>query len=255
LRQVNFPFFWRGARSGALAHDRLGRLRKVLDQARVKYAGNEPESALCRLPRRMPPAGQARVDAQKFCFPLAEPGRLALIEGSFRGERNIRQFSMEDMDLLCLYEPEALVLPLDAALSLADQKLRGLLELPSLTVAMVVLTSLADSPLAGHHRDLLWHAFGVPVFEQLRGWDGAVIAKECEVHDGLHIDELAAILQFQEDELLVTQLTAFENPIVRVRTGLTGEIATGYCGCGQETPRLVRLAPLRMKTAAAASGR
>jgi len=127
--------------------------------------------------------------------------------------------------------------------------------LPSLTIAIVVLTSLADSPLAGHHRDLLWRAFGVPVFEQLRGWDGAVIAKECEVHDGLHIDELAAILQWQEDELLVTQLTAFENPILRVRTGLTGEIATGHCECGNETPRLMKLAPLRAKAAAATAGR
>ena len=101
---------------------------------------------------------------------------------------------------------------------------------------MVVLTSLADSPLGDHHRDLLWRAFGVPVFEQLRRWDGTVIAKECEVHDGLHIDEAATTLHLDGGELLVTGAS----------TGLTAEMITDPCDCGAETTRLRSLAPLHV---------
>jgi phenylacetate-coenzyme A ligase PaaK-like adenylate-forming protein len=36
-------------------------------------------------------------------------------------------------------------------------------------------------------RDLLWSAYQVPVFEQCLGPDGAVIARECEAHDGMHL--------------------------------------------------------------------
>jgi hypothetical protein len=224
----------------------------VLDHAGIDYAGKEPETALRRVPAAMPPpAGQARLNTQKLYFPLPAPERVAVLGREFRAEANIREFARDDIERLRVYAPEALVLPLDAALSLADQQTRGLLDLPELTTAIIVLTSLADSPLAEHHRDLLWRAFRVPVFEQLRGWDGAIIARECEVHDGLHIEELVAILQLQDDELLVTQLTASETPVVRARTGLTGELVTGHCECGVETLRLRRLTPLRVKTAAA----
>ncbi len=117
------------------------------------------------------------------------------------------------------YAPEALVAPLDLALSLSDQKSRGLIDLHSLNVAIVVLTSLDDSPLTDDHRDLLWRAFGVPMFEQLRGWDGTVIARECEVHDGLHIDGSVEGLD------------------------LPGQIVSECCECGRETPRLKSFAP------------
>ncbi len=129
-------------------------------------------------------------------------------------------------------------------LSLADLKLRGLFDLPSLSMALVVLTRLDDSPLASHHRDLLWEAFRVPVFEQVLGWDGTVIARECEAHDGLHVATSSAIPHLHGDELLVTQLTVFDDPLVRVRTGLAAEIVTGQCECGSETPRLRDLKPM-----------
>ncbi len=88
--------------------------------------------------------------------------------------------------------------------------------MPSLQTAIVVLTSIEESPVSDERRDLLWRAFGVPVFEQLRGRDGSVIARECEVHDGLHIDEPAAVMQLREER----------------------EIVTEQCECGAQTPRL-----------------
>lgn len=224
----------------------------MLDRAKIAYLGS-PELALTSLPPAVPPLRRLRIQAQQFCFPLSGPVRIALLEAGFHADRNIREFNPDDVVWIRSYAPEALVAPLDIALSLADRKTRGLFDFPSLRTALVVLTSLADSPLADHHRDLLWRAFGVPVFEQLRGWDGAIVARECEVHDGLHVDESAAILQLHGDELLATQFAAPGDPIIRARTGLTGEIVTGPCECGAETPRLRGLAAVRVKAAIAAA--
>lgn len=255
---MTFPFFWRGPRSGvpaaaATEDARPGQLCKLLDAAKIEYRRDAPELTLRSLPATSAPENPLRVEAQPFSFPLAPPARIAMLGGGFHLGRNIREFDVEDIVWLHSYAPEALVLALDPALSLADRKSRGLFELQSLKTAIVVLTSLADSPLADHHRDLLWQAFGVPIFEQLRGWDGTVIARECEVHDGLHIDEAAAIFHLCQEELLATQLTAPGNPIIRARTGLTGEIASGRCECGAETPRLRNLAAVPIKASVAAA--
>ena len=164
------------------------------------------------------PAGRQVRQAHRLSFPVSGPVRIALLEQGFWAERNVREFDAEDIAGLYLYAPEALVAPLHVALSLADQKSRGLIDLGSLNVAIVVLTSLDDSPLTDDHRDLLWRAFGVPIFEQLRGSDGAVIARECEVHDGLHLHGSADVVD------------------------LPGQIVSERCECGLETPRLKSLA-------------
>jgi len=113
--------------------------------------------------------------------------------------------------------PEVLVAPLSLALTLADQKQRGLFDLPTLTTAVIALTSIDDSPIANHHRDLLWRAFEVPLFEQLCGADGRVVAAECEAHEGLHVT----------------------HPDMSV----AGELIPDECPCGMATPR-VRRSPL-----------
>jgi hypothetical protein len=184
---LEIPSFWRGMRSTAAAN--------------------------------LQPAGRMRTQPQQFTFPLSGPVRVALLEEGFRTDANVRTCSPDDMAWLHSYAPEALVVPLDLALSLADRKRRGILELPSVRTAIVVLTSGEDSPLTDDYRDLLWRAWGVPIFEQLRGPDGTIIASECEVHDGLHL------------------LTA-QDPLPRAWTEL--EIVRGVCECGAETPRLRR---------------
>jgi len=167
------------------------------------------------------PAGR---QAQRLSFPVSGPVRIALLEPGFWAEGNVREFAPEDLVALRSYAPEALVAPLDVVLSLADQKNRGLVDLGSLNAAVVVLTSLNDSPLTDDHRDLLWQAFGVPVFEQLRGWDGVVMARECEVHDGLHLD--------------------LNNDGSAAGVDLPEQIVSERCECGLETPRLKSLAPV-----------
>ncbi|HWF11353.1 MAG TPA: hypothetical protein VG297_22940 [Bryobacteraceae bacterium] len=139
------------------------------------------------------------------------------------------RFTGDEIPWMRAWAPEALVLPLGLALTLADQKQRGLFDLPSLSTAIIALTSVEDSPIADHHRDLLWLAFGVPLFEQLRGTNGLVIAAECEVHEGLHV--------------------------LDGNVRLAGESITNQCPCGAQTPRVRRRVPVQVKVAAAAGGR
>lgn len=145
-------------------------MRKVLDRVNVNYAHNSPESALNSIPITLPPSRGPRLQMQKFRFPICMPARVALFEGEFEVDGAIRVFAAADVAQLEAYVPEAMILPLHLALTLADQKNRGLLPIPALTSAVVVLTSLTTATLASHHRDLLWQAFHVPAFEQLRGW-------------------------------------------------------------------------------------
>jgi phenylacetate-coenzyme A ligase PaaK-like adenylate-forming protein len=166
-----------------------------------------------------------------------------MLEGFFVLEEPMREFSAEEIWMVDEFEPDALVLPLAIARVLAEHSRK-----PVVSSWMAVLTSLAAPPLSGEDRDLLWRAFGVPVFEQLRGWDGSVLARECEVHDGLHIDENAAIFEIREGELITTQLTSIEQPILRARTGISAELVKEHCECGAETPRLRSLAKIRQKT-------
>ena len=162
----------------------------------------------------MIPFLNSRSIRNRFHSPLPVPARTALVDAGLRAGPDMREFTTAEMSFLHAWAPAVVVAPLNLALSLADRKRRGLFSLPSLNTAIVVLTSVGDSPLGDHHRDLLWSAFGVPVFEQLRKSDGTVIARECEVHDGLHIVDSAHAPD--------------------------GEIVGGQCACGLETPRLKR---------------
>jgi hypothetical protein len=169
---------------------------------------------------------RAHAKEPELSFPFRKASRVAIVGAHFRKHPSAREFTLDDMPWMQAWAPDGLVLPLDLALALADQKQRGLFELPSLNTAIVVLTSVVDSPLADHHRDLLWFAFHVPIFEQLLGSAGHVIAAECEVHDGLH---------FCENEPF----------------GFEGELVMDACACGRETPRLRSRVPQRTHAATA----
>jgi len=93
------------------------------------------------------------------------------------------------------------------------------------THSAIVLRRPEDAFLTQPQRDLLWQAFGVPVFEQIIGDCGELLAAECEAHEGLHLE------------------SASFRP-----AGLPLE--TAPCGCGRKTPRLI---PVRAPAAAAAA--
>jgi len=158
-------------------------------------------------------AGRARRALQ---FPIPAPSRIAVLDSGFAMERNTREFAPDDLPAVHQWAPEAIVAPLKTVLTLADQRLRGLADLASLRIALIVLTDIDGEPLWDDYRELLWRAFQVPVFEQLRGRDGVVLARECEVHDGLHLD-----------------------PGARLTPEIEIAVVNDHCECGLETPRLM----------------
>lgn len=158
---------------------------------------------------------------EDFEFPLPGRARIAVIDADFRAASGMRVFRFGDDAALRAWAPDSLALPLDTALALASRKP------PGLKRAIVVFT---DEPMSEHYRDFLWKAYGLPVFEQLRDEYGRVVARECEVHDGLHFDPIL--------------LPAFEE---------IAEVNRGVCECGNETPRLQRLRVRPSRAAAAAA--
>lgn len=183
-------------------------------------------------------------DEETLRFPLAVHGRVALVDAGFRAEPGMHACTSGDQRGLAKFGPESMVLPVQTAVAFAQQKLNGSLELPSLKSAIVVLTSLDAGEaglLTGRHRDLLWRAFELPVFEQLRGPDGRIIARECEVHDGLHME--AASLGARHGELMLEGRA----------TGCAAEVTHEHCDCGLTLPRMRDLALLRVRVAAAAA--
>ncbi|HKD10271.1 MAG TPA: hypothetical protein VKB79_30460 [Bryobacteraceae bacterium] len=126
--------------------------------------------------------------------------------------------------------PEAVVTTLSGAIRLADARLSDPSRVPKLSFALIVLTDLSGPELDDQHRDLFWRAFQVPIFEQLRDWDGNVIARECEAHDGLHLVS-GTDARLEQRELWVDNR----------RTDIEGSIVADACECGGETVRLQRL--------------
>ena len=94
-----------------------------------------------------------------------------------------------------------------------------------------VHSSAREGLLDEGSRDVLWEAFGVPLFEHLIGPDGEVIAAECDAHRGLHLAQG-----------------------VDLPAGFLCIIERGRCACGRSSPRLVRLEPFPVHRAAAGAG-
>ena len=107
---------------------------------------------------------------------------------------------------------------------------------------LIVYAALGDALLTPELRERLWEAFELPVFEQLRGWEGELFGWECDAHDGLHVNRSAGIFEILEGELVVTSLEAVRSPVLRLRTGLEGRICEGVCPCGEVVPRFLPIA-------------
>jgi hypothetical protein len=89
----------------------------------------------------------------------------------------------------------------------------GAPSMDSLTHALIVPARSEDALLTMEQRRQLWQAFRVPVFEQIIGANGALLAAECEAHAGLHIQSPGS------------KFTGWR-------------IERGPCGCGRATPRI-----------------
>ena len=100
-----------------------------------------------------------------------------------------------------------------AAVAGTVEQLFALAPMPCLTHALVVLSRPAAPRLTDAERDQLWEKHRVPVFEQVIGNAGELLAAECEAHDGLHLESPAMPLAGEHVEI-------------------------SPCPCGRKSPRI-----------------
>jgi len=151
-----------------------------------------------------------------FRYPMEPAPRTAVLAACFRQPMlpmlrpnyPVRVFPQGWSEEVSAFAPAAVAAPREQLLGLAAAE-----RPPAFTHAVIALESPGDPLLSAVERERLWRAFRVPVFEQIIGPDGELLAAECEAHDGLHIE--ATGLRWD---------------------GYRMELAP--CGCGRKTPRL-----------------
>ncbi len=98
--------------------------------------------------------------------------------------------------------------------------------------SIFVVTQLGDTPLNARLRDLLWHQFGVPIYEVYVDEGSRLLAFECEAQEGWHIAK-GVRFSVAYGELLL------ERSDQVVRTGLSRIIEETACPCGRPELRLI----------------
>ena len=125
-----------------------------------------------------------------FQYPIAPAPRTAVLVGWFSPGRFHRGILTPQPIRIFRsgWGPEAVAFA-PAAVAATWEQLRSLerASIPSLTHAVIVLWRPGEERLTETDRDRLWDAFRVPVFEQVIGKSGELLAAECEAHDGLHL--------------------------------------------------------------------
>ena len=165
-----------------------------------------------------------------FRHPMDPAPRTAVLAACFRQPRlqpkhPVRVFPNGWSQEVSAFAPAALAAPRERLLALAAAE-----HPPALTHAVIVLEGPGDPLLSALERARLWRAFRVPVFEQIVGPDGELLAAECEAHDGLHIES---------PELPTEGFQVEDAP----------------CGCGRKTPRLTPSQPADRTRSVAAYAR
>jgi hypothetical protein len=219
--------------------------KAVLKAIRVNPATSIPiEDILRQLPlhRTEPYLDAVPPGVVGFHHPGRPLERTAVLDSRVRPAHGVRVFSGWQDSALAAWQPESLAGPLDLLTELAHDG-------PPLRLqrALIVFNKLTDPALSDCDRRLLWRAFQVPAYEQLRAPAGQLLAAECEAHAGLHVMMDRAFFELdqraQGTEVLVSYLRDSAAPILRLATALTAEIDASPCACGVESPRLVGLRP------------
>jgi hypothetical protein len=146
-----------------------------------------------------------------FVYPISPAPRTAVLVAWFRASRlpggPVRVFPDG-------WNPEAAAFA-PAAVAGTFEQIRALtqIQIPSLTHALIVLARPGARRLTENDRECLWRDSRLPVFEQIIGPSGDLLAAECEAHDGLHVESSDLSLERET-------------------------VDTSPCPCGRRTPRI-----------------
>ncbi|MGH9583306.1 MAG: hypothetical protein ACRD4O_10255 [Bryobacteraceae bacterium] len=131
------------------------------------------------------------------------------------------------------FRPQALVGSALALQMLAIRVQEKTLDLSSVDHAIFVTAQCGDPALAETARVVLWQTFGVPVYELFMDAAGKLLASECEMHAGWHIEPHVKLATAGGEVVLLTPGKSPEPlaPAARVETGL--------CPCGRPGVRIL----------------
>ena len=178
----------------------------------------------------------------RFHHSIPGVSRTAILSPHFLPGLHSRVFSNPWDPALARYEPEMIAGPIDTLRCFAEAVRRGATWIPPLRHSVIAFTGILEGPLRADDRELLWQAFGVPVYEQFFGFGGDLLAAECDAHAGLHLSRDAGYLErLPSGEILVTFLDNPHFPVLRLESGMLAEWHEAPCECGSVEPRLVNL--------------
>ena len=101
--------------------------------------------------------------------------------------------------------------------------------------------------LTEDNRRLIETTFGCPVYNRYGCREFAVIASECEAHEGLHINAENLLVEAmadgracidQDGEIVITDLRNFAMPMIRYRIRDVGRIKSTSCTCPRGLPMM-----------------
>ena len=146
-----------------------------------------------------------------FVYPISPAPRTAVLVPWFRAARRlagpVRVFPDGWDQEAAAFAPAAVAGTFEQIRALEHN------QIPSLTHTLIVLGRPGGPRLTENDRERLWQDFRLPVFEQVIGPSGELLAAECEAHEGLHVES---------PELSLGRET----------------IDTSRCPCGRKTPRI-----------------
>ena len=182
---------------------------------------------------------------QAFRSPLEHTPKTAILMAGFQQTSGVKMIAGNWSKGLKRFGASALAAPLTVLRELAAAVETGEQEINGLKHFVIPFTGGEQGELREEDREQFWRVFQVPLFEQRLGFDGRVIAYECEAHSGMHIlPERAAFEETANSELLLTSLTDLRHPTLRVGTRTSGKIQHECCDCGNASPRLVGVGQL-----------
>jgi hypothetical protein len=139
----------------------------------------------------------------------------------FEQSSKVRIFADSRGKRLKRFGATALAAPVSKLRELAAAIESGRDEIRPLRHFLVSFTGTDHGEIHEEDRERFWRVFQVPVFEQRLGFDGRMIAYECEAHHGLHIE------------------TDLRYPTLRVGTRMTARIQHDCCDCGNASARVI----------------
>ncbi|GAI27759.1 unnamed protein product, partial [marine sediment metagenome] len=97
-----------------------------------------------------------------------------------------------------------------------------------------------------HYREEIKSSLSARCFDQYGCGEIRNIAAECEVHDGLHVNDEHVIVEIVHKkemasdvgELIVTDLDNYGMPFIRYKNGDIAKNIEGECSCGRELSRI-----------------